>query len=112
MERVQGVKNPRVGLVSNGEEETKGSELVREAFPLLQESGLNFIGNVEGKDIPAGIADVVVTDGFTGNVIIKTTEGVAKMILDLLRAELTSSTLTKLLGSRAALQLPPCWRPP
>ncbi|MBF6613686.1 MAG: phosphate acyltransferase PlsX [Chloroflexi bacterium] len=99
MERVQGVKNPRVGIVSNGEEETKGSELVRETYPLLQESGLNFIGNVEGKDIPTGMADVVVTDGFTGNVIIKTTEGVAKMIFDLLRAELTSSTINKLLAA-------------
>src|SRR6476646_9470132 len=76
MERVQGVKNPRVGLVSNGEEEIKGTELVRETFPLLQASGLNFIGNVEGKDITTGVADVVVTDGFTGNVILKTTEGV------------------------------------
>ncbi len=99
MERVQGVKNPRVGIVSNGEEETKGSELVRETFPLLQSSGLNFIGNVEGKDIPTGVADVVITDGFTGNVIIKTTEGVAKMILDLLRSELTSSMMTKLLAA-------------
>ena len=99
MERVIGVPNPRVGLVSNGEEETKGSELVRETFPLLQKSGLNFIGNVEGRDIPNGVADVVVTDGFTGNVILKTTEGVAKMIFDLLRSELKSSLKTKLLAA-------------
>jgi phosphate acyltransferase len=99
MERVQGVKNPRVGIVSNGEEEIKGSELVRESYALLQQSGLNFIGSVEGKDIPTGMADVVVTDGFTGNVIIKTTEGIAKMIFDLVRSELTSSTLTKLLAA-------------
>jgi glycerol-3-phosphate acyltransferase PlsX len=98
-ERVMGVPNPRVGIVSNGEEEIKGSELVRETFPLLQASGLNFIGNVEGKDIPSGVADVVVTDGFTGNVIIKTVEGTAKMILDLLRSELTSSLPTKLLAA-------------
>jgi glycerol-3-phosphate acyltransferase PlsX len=98
-EKVMGVPNPRVGLVSNGEEEIKGSELVRETFPLLQESGLNFIGNVEGKDIPLGVADVVITDGFTGNVIIKTVEGVAKMIFDALRAELTSSLVTKLLAA-------------
>jgi glycerol-3-phosphate acyltransferase PlsX len=98
-ERVLGVPNPRVGLISNGEEEIKGSELVRETFPLLQQSGLNFIGNVEGKDIPTGIADVVVTDGFTGNVIIKTVEGTARMILDLLRAELTSSLPSKLLAA-------------
>ncbi|HET9496012.1 MAG TPA: phosphate acyltransferase PlsX [Chloroflexia bacterium] len=95
-ERVMGVPRPTVGIVSNGEEEIKGSELVRETFPLLQQSGLNFIGNVEGKDIPAGTADVVVTDGFTGNVIVKTVEGVAKMILDALRAELTSSLRSKL----------------
>ncbi|MEO8287235.1 MAG: phosphate acyltransferase PlsX [Chloroflexota bacterium] len=98
-ERVMGVPRPRVGIVSNGEEEIKGSELVRETFPLLQESGLNFIGNVEGKDIPFGVADVVVTDGFTGNVIIKTVEGTAKMIFDLLKAELTSSLPTKLLAA-------------
>lgn len=98
-ERVMGIPNPRVGIVSNGEEEIKGSELVRETYPLLQQSGLNFIGNVEGKDIPFGVADVVVTDGFTGNVIIKTVEGVAKMIFDLLRAELTSSLPTKLLAA-------------
>jgi phosphate acyltransferase len=99
MERVQGVANPRVGIVSNGEEETKGSELVREAYPLLEASGLNFIGNVEGKDLLTGVADVVVTDGFTGNVILKTTEGVAGMIFKLLREELTSTTKTKLLAS-------------
>jgi len=98
-ERVMGVPKPRVGIVSNGEEEIKGSELVRETFPLLQDSGLNFVGNVEGKDIPFGVADVVVTDGFTGNVIIKTVEGTAKMILDLLRSELTSSLPTKLLAA-------------
>ena len=98
-ERVIGVKNPRVGLVSNGEEEIKGSELVRDAFALLQDSDLNFVGNVEGKDIPFGVADVVITDGFTGNVIIKTTEGVAKMIFDSLKAELTSSLPSKLLAA-------------
>ncbi|HYP19113.1 MAG TPA: phosphate acyltransferase PlsX [Chloroflexia bacterium] len=99
MERVYDVKNPRIGLVSNGEEEIKGSELVRETFPLLQNSGLNFMGNVEGKDVCSGVADVVVTDGFTGNVLLKTTEGVAKMIFDLLRSELTSSPLTKLFAA-------------
>jgi len=99
MQRVQGVKNPRVGLVSNGEEEVKGSELVRETFPLLQNSGLNFIGNVEGKDIPAGLADVVITDGFTGNVILKTTEGVANMITTVLRQELTSTLPAKLMAA-------------
>lgn len=98
-ERVLGVKNPRVGLVSNGEEEVKGNELVREAYELLQKSDLNFIGNIEGKDIPFGLADVVITDGFTGNVIIKTVEGTAKMILDTLRAELMTSLPSKLLAA-------------
>jgi phosphate acyltransferase len=68
MERVQGVANPRVGLLANGEEESKGNQLVQETHPLLKASGLNFVGNIEGKDIPAGLADVVVTDGYTGNV--------------------------------------------
>ncbi len=98
-ERVLAVPNPRVALVSNGEEEIKGSELVQEAFKLLRESDLNFIGNIEGKDIPAGVADVVITDGFTGNVIIKTTEGVGKMIFNSIRAELTSSLFSKLLAA-------------
>jgi phosphate acyltransferase len=99
MERVMGVPNPRVGLVSNGEEEVKGNELVRETYALLQASGLNFVGNIEGKDIPAGTADVVVTDGFTGNVILKTVEGVAKMIFSQIRTELTSSFFSKLLAA-------------
>ncbi len=98
-DRVLGIKNPRVALVSNGEEEIKGTELVQETFQLLKESDLNFVGNVEGKDIPLGAADVVITDGFTGNVIIKTTEGVAKMIFDSIRTELKSSLISKLLAA-------------
>lgn len=98
-EKVLGVKNPRVGLVSNGEEEVKGSELVREAYALFQVSKLNFVGNIEGKDIPFGLADVVIADGFTGNVVLKTTEGVAKMIFDSIRAELTSSFFSKLMAA-------------
>lgn len=99
MERVQGVKNPRVGLLANGEEETKGNQLVQETYPLLKASGLNFIGNIEGKDIPAGHADVVVTDGYTGNVALKLTEGVASFLLGVIRAELTSNLLSKLLAA-------------
>ena len=86
-ELVLGFENPRVGLVSNGEEPGKGSTLVREAYALLADSGLNFIGNVEGKDIPRGLADVVVTDGFTGNVIIKLSEGVAGMLMEIIAEE-------------------------
>jgi len=89
-------QNPRVGLLSNGEEAGKGNDLVKHTFPLLQNSGLNFIGNVEGKELFGGQADVVVTDGFTGNVLLKTSEAVAKMITDMLKEELTSSLITKI----------------
>lgn len=95
-ESVLGVPNPRVGIVSIGEEEGKGNIEVREAYDLIKATpGLNFIGNLEGKDIPAGKADVVVTDGFTGNVIIKLSEGVAALIVETLREEITSRTLSK-----------------
>jgi glycerol-3-phosphate acyltransferase PlsX len=91
-----GIEKPRVGLLSNGEEEGKGNDLVRDTFPLLKESDLNFIGNVEGKELFGGLADVVVTDGFTGNVMLKSTEAVAKLIIDILKEELMSSFRTKL----------------
>ena len=98
-ERVLGVREPRVGLVSNGEEETKGSQLVQEAHQLLKQApGLHFVGNVEGKDIAPGLADVVVTDGFTGNVIIKLSEGLAGMFKTLIREELTRSPVSALGG--------------
>ena len=84
-ERVRGVKNPRVGLISNGEEAGKGSELVKEAYPLLEKANINFIGNVEGKEIFNGHADVAVTDGFTGNVFLKSTEAVAKLLIEKIR---------------------------
>jgi glycerol-3-phosphate acyltransferase PlsX len=91
--QVLNIPHPRVGLLSTGEEEDKGSMLVQETSPLLKESQLNFIGNVEGKDIPAGLADVVVTDGFTGNVYIKGAEGVASMIQKMLRREIEKRPL-------------------
>ena len=92
-ERVLRIANPRVGIVSNGEEETKGNILVQEAHQLLKKSGLNFIGNVEGKDIPAGMADVVVTDGFTGNVIGKLSEGLAESLLSVIKEEIKKNPL-------------------
>ncbi|MDI6694750.1 MAG: phosphate acyltransferase PlsX [Anaerolineales bacterium] len=95
-QRVRSVANPRVGLLSNGEEAGKGNELVKGSFPLLEASGLNFIGNVEGKELFGGEADVVVTDGFTGNILLKSSEAVAKLITDVLRQELTASTRTKI----------------
>jgi glycerol-3-phosphate acyltransferase PlsX len=94
-ERVLGVPNPRVAIVSNGEEEGKGNQLVQETVPLLRASSLNFVGNAEGKDIPWGIADVVVTDGFTGNVILKLAEGVSRLLLDTLKTEITSRNVSK-----------------
>ncbi len=95
-EKVLGIQNPRVGLISNGEEEGKGNELVRNSFPLLANSGLNFVGNVEGKEIFGGKVDVVVTDGFTGNVLMKGSEALAKLITDRLREELMANWRTKI----------------
>ncbi len=91
-----GVENPRIGLIANGEEEGKGNNLVRETFPLLEKSDLNFIGNIEGKEFFGGQVDVAVTDGFTGNVMLKAIEAVAKLIIDILKEELMSSFRTKL----------------
>jgi len=91
-----GLENPKIGLLSNGEEEGKGNDLVRETFPLLKEKNLNFIGNVEGKELFNGQVDVVVTDGFTGNVVLKSTEAVAKLIVDILKEELMGSLRTKM----------------
>jgi len=90
---VMGIANPRVAIVSNGEEEGKGSTLVKETYPLLKESNLNFVGNAEGKDILSGLADVIVTDGFTGNVAVKLAEGVAGFMLQVLEEEIRSRPL-------------------
>lgn len=92
------IPEPRVGIVSNGEEEGKGSMLVKEAHQLLKASNLNFVGNVEGKDIGPGLADVVVTDGLTGNVIIKLSEGLTKFLFGVLEQEIKRGALTKLGG--------------
>jgi len=91
-ERVRGVKKPKVGLLSNGEEPGKGNQLVKDAYPMLEASGLNFIGNVEGKEVFGGEADVVVTDGFTGNVLLKSSEAVAKLILDTVREKIQNGS--------------------
>jgi glycerol-3-phosphate acyltransferase PlsX len=100
-EKVRGIANPRVGLISNGEEAGKGNELVKGAYPLLAASGLNFTGNIEGKELFGGEADVAVTDGFTGNVLLKSSEAVAKLMTDILRQELRSSLRT-LVGAALA----------
>jgi phosphate acyltransferase len=91
-----GLARPTVGIVSNGEEADKGSMLVRETYPLLAQSQLNFVGNVEGKDIGRGMANVVVADGMTGNVIVKLSEGIFSFILKFLKAELTGGGRNKL----------------
>lgn len=84
-----GKPNPRVGLLSIGEEDSKGNEVTKEAFKLLKSSSMNFVGNVEGRDVYSGIADVVVCDGFIGNVALKISEGVAEMIKRLLLKEIS-----------------------
>ncbi|MHB1384726.1 MAG: phosphate acyltransferase, partial [Bellilinea sp.] len=95
-ESVLHINQPRLGLLSNGEEAGKGNALVHDTYPLLEKSGLNFIGNVEGKELFGGEADVVVTDGFTGNILLKSSEAVAKLLVDILKVELTSSFTTKI----------------
>ncbi len=95
-QKVLSIQNPRVGLLSNGEEAGKGNQLIQETYPLLLSSDLNFIGNVEGKELFGGQADVVVTDGFTGNILLKSSEAVAKLMVDMLRQELTSNLRTKI----------------
>lgn len=100
MERIFDVRSPRIGLLANGEEESKGNQQVQEAHQLLKASaatlGLNFIGNIEGRDIPFGAADVVVCDGFVGNVVLKLSEGLAETLIGMLRAQMTSSLPNKL----------------
>lgn len=81
MNKIMNVANPRVGLVNVGTEETKGRDLQKESYALFQQSDLNFVGNVEAREVPLGAADVVVTDGFTGNVMLKLTEGLAKFLM-------------------------------
>src|SRR5919106_1062335 len=96
---VLGVARPRVALLSNGEEETKGTELTRQAAALLRSSDLRFVGYVEGKDIFSGVVDVVVTDGFTGNVVLKTAEGTAMGIVGMIKEAIDAARLPERLGA-------------
>ena len=98
MRGVTGKESPSIGVLNIGSEEIKGNETVKKAAELLRKTDLNFYGNVEGDDIFKGIVDVVVTDGFTGNVSLKTTEGVAKMISFFLKEEFTRTWWTKLIA--------------
>jgi glycerol-3-phosphate acyltransferase PlsX len=90
-------RSPRVGLLSIGEEETKGNELTRESFQLLKRLPLNFVGNVEGRDLFNGHVDVIVADGFVGNVALKISEGVANLVRTVLKESL-KSTITRQVG--------------
>jgi len=95
-EKVRGIKNPRVGLLNIGTEEKKGNELTKQAFELLKEANLNFVGNVEARDLLIGVCDVAVTDGFTGNMILKTIEGTALGMFKMLKEALTKNFTSKL----------------
>jgi glycerol-3-phosphate acyltransferase PlsX len=97
-ERVRGIRSPRIGLISNGEEAGKGSELVKAAYPLLEAANINFVGNVEGKEIFNGQVDVAVTDGFTGNVFLKATEAVAKLLIEKIRETIKGGNLPTKIG--------------
>ncbi len=97
-EKVRGVKSPKVGLLSNGEEAGKGNELVKASYPLLAKSGLNFYGNIEGKELIGGMVDVAVTDGFTGNVLLKTSEAVASLLVDKIKEAIKKGGPLAILG--------------
>jgi glycerol-3-phosphate acyltransferase PlsX len=106
MQRLFGIDRPRVGLLNIGEEENKGNELTQEVYRALQKSTLNFVGNVEGKDIATGQVDVAVMDGFTGNIAIKMSEGVVGLFLSEMRSALSKRLRYRL----AALVLRPALR--
>jgi phosphate acyltransferase len=95
-EKVRGITNPRIGLLNIGTEEKKGNDLTKQSFELLKAANVNFIGNVEARDLLDGVADVVVTDGFTGNMVLKTIEGTAMSVFTMLKGALTSSLKSKL----------------
>lgn len=96
MENVMGVENPRIALMSVGEEESKGNELTREVHDKLARSPMNFVGNVEGKDVYSGKADVIVSDGFTGNIALKVSEGVVETFFHMARREITRDFFAKI----------------
>ncbi|MCV9887624.1 phosphate acyltransferase PlsX [Metabacillus halosaccharovorans] len=95
-EKVRGINNPRVGLLNVGTEDKKGNELTKQTFELLKEANVNFIGNIESRDLMESVADVVVTDGFTGNIALKTIEGTALSVFSMLKSALTSNFTSKL----------------
>ncbi len=96
MQNIEGVENPEVGLLNIGTEDTKGTPLQLEAYKLLKESPINFIGNVESREMPAGVCDCVIADGFTGNIALKLYEGVAMNLMKMLKGVFTTNFKTKL----------------
>lgn len=96
MEKIYGLDRPRIGQLNNGTEYNKGNALQTESYQLLTDSGLNFVGNVEAKEVPFGVCDVLVTDGFTGNVLLKCIEGMGKFLMGTLKDVLTTNVVTKL----------------
>lgn len=98
MQNIFEIENPKVALVNIGTEKEKGNSLTKEAFSLLEESNINFIGNLEARDVPKGVADVLVCDGFVGNIILKFGEGAARTIFNIIKKEIlsTSNPISKL----------------
>jgi len=94
MEKIYGIERPRVGQLNNGTEYNKGNALQVESYQVLSESGLNFVGNVESKEVPFGICDVLVTDGYTGNIFLKSVEGMGKFMMGLLKDVLKTNIAT------------------
>ncbi|MDI6601417.1 MAG: phosphate acyltransferase PlsX [Thermoanaerobacteraceae bacterium] len=94
-EDILNVRKPRIGLLNIGSEEEKGNELAKQTYGLLKEIPLNFIGNVEGRDVPYGKCDVLVCDGFVGNAVLKSMEGIASLIIDMLKEEMMKNYLTR-----------------
>ena len=95
-EEMLGIKNPKIGLLSIGEEEGKGNELVKETYPLLKQTRLNFVGNAEGRDIYAGTFHVIVCDGFVGNIILKTSESLGMAVIQMIKEEVEKSFLARI----------------
>lgn len=96
MENVMNIKSPTIGLLNIGVEKGKGNQLVKDAYEILEKSDLNFIGNIEGRELPSGAADIIVADGFAGNIALKLTEGMAISIFSILKDELTKNVKSKL----------------
>ncbi|MGI6279588.1 MAG: phosphate acyltransferase PlsX [Acutalibacteraceae bacterium] len=99
MEKVMGINNPKIGLLNIGTEDTKGTDLQREAYALLKNSPINFVGNIESREMPKGVCDAVITDGFTGNIVLKLIEGAATTFFAMIKDVLIKSRLNKVAAS-------------